>query len=786
MNIISKENLKSNSHILLRSLIQSSSEMNGCPITNILSKEIKSIWLSAESLPQEIIINLSKNYLIKYPTKLCAIGIYCWHAYSTNPKLIEVLISNKNNSNFLSLGDFDLELKPGLQLLHLDEDLLLNKDNKLNEELRIKLIIKETYGEKRTYINNLSLYENIDNVNSLNITKDNEEENNSVVYIKESRIKNNYAKFGKKNNVFNNSGNIILTSEMLISDSELSEKKQFGDKVDKFFGINSKLKIPEISETKENNSSLNYNDSIKLNNKRSKNKNLNKSPVKSTRYENAKNNMSSGKKSILNSNINIDINTQNSNNNMNKELLTTELMKSQIDYQNDFFTPEKQNKFFGSKGEISNIDYVGDNLPLINEFKSYQKLQDEKMKKFDERLKKVENKMEQIDQKLETISNNLNELTDIVNMERNKTKKKEKKTEIDTEKILQECENMIKMTLLEILDKKISPDIVNRNYSNNEEMKVNSYYKLPEGKNNKSHRKFYITNSNKNAKSTIDYSSKKNITIEPETYLTHKIPFYPNEKNEKTNTINNNNHISYHHKRKSTYSQNYANLNKNIIDNSNQNFTNSQNVKYTPSTYHNNYSEFSESNMNNKFNSIRVPYYDVNQDVNSNSVQGYNSHTPMGCFPNVNNIPKKSKQSINSMKGLMLKNNNNTINANKQHSIKLKKTKSNLSCLTYKNNNTISNSNSYSNMKPKISNSKRQYSHKNLNNKDEITEKINNHLEEKFADFSDKLEKNINDCLLKPSIAKLKKIVKKNFKQVKHSLKKAEISQRLKNSESNF
>ena len=46
MNIISKENLKLNSPQLLRSLIQSSSEMSGCPITNIIEKEIKSIWLS--------------------------------------------------------------------------------------------------------------------------------------------------------------------------------------------------------------------------------------------------------------------------------------------------------------------------------------------------------------------------------------------------------------------------------------------------------------------------------------------------------------------------------------------------------------------------------------------------------------------------------------------------------------------------------------------------------------------------------------------------------------------
>ena len=238
MNIISKENLKNNSLPLIRSLIQSSSEMNGCPITNVLEKEIKSIWLSDESLPQEIILNINKNNFIYYPKKLSALGLYCWHAYSTNPKLIEILINTNKKKNFISLGDFDLEQKPGLQLLHLDEDLLLdNEESKLDDEICIKLIIKETFGGKRAYINNLSLLEDIDLsiVNLKSIQEENdEEENSSTVFLRESRIKNNYKKKEKKNSSNNNinGNNILLTSEMLISDSELSDRKLFGDKVD--------------------------------------------------------------------------------------------------------------------------------------------------------------------------------------------------------------------------------------------------------------------------------------------------------------------------------------------------------------------------------------------------------------------------------------------------------------------------------------------------------------------------------------------------------------------------
>ena len=252
MNIISKENLKNNSQSLLSNLIQASSEINGCPITNILSKETKSIWLSDESLPQEIILHINKDYFQYFPKKLSTIGIYCWHAYSTNPKLIEIQISTNNLNNYISLGNFDLGLKPGMQLLHLDEDLLLdNDDNKLNDNFYIKIIIKETFGGKRTYINNLSLYEDIDlsTMNLKSIQEENDEEDTSIIYVRESRVKNNLKK--QKKGGAGNNNNILLTSEILISDSDLSERKIFGAQVDKFFGINNSGK----KENKENNNS---------------------------------------------------------------------------------------------------------------------------------------------------------------------------------------------------------------------------------------------------------------------------------------------------------------------------------------------------------------------------------------------------------------------------------------------------------------------------------------------------------------------------------------------------
>ena len=748
MNIISKDNLKNTSQSFLRNFIQSTSEMNGCPITNILDKEQKSIWLSEESLPQEIIIHINKSYFKYFPKKISTLGIYCWHAYSTNPKLVEILLGVNSTNDYISLGNFDLGLKPGMQLLQLDEDLLLENDNKLNENIYIKIIIKETFGGKRTYINNLSLYENIDlsTINLKSIQEVNDEEDNSVVYLRESRIKNNL----KKNK--NNNGNILLTSEILISDSDLSDRKIFGDKVDKFFGINSNK-----NENKNNQNKINYGKNvIKGKTTKKEKEKENKSPIKSnTPIKQDKNVLVSDKKSLLNSNIfagnNNIINTQTSQNNFNNNLLTTEMM------QNDFFTPEKQNKFYNSKGEISNIEFIGENQPLINEFRLYQKSQEEKQKKLEERIINIENKINDINSQIIDITNNL---SDLINKEKIKEKETKKEKEKEKELILKQCEQMIKITLIEILEKKLNFNEEKEKKEKKEQTKKitriknkmkhnNSSRKISESHLNKNEEKFYQSyysnNNNYNTnQNTIDYSYNKNITIDPnDNFMTHKMPFYQNINISNNNNINSNynNNILFNHKRNSTFSLNYFNNKNNNIESYN-NINNSQNIKYE-----------------NKYNISSNNYSLISDKINNSN------KIPMNISNN--KIPHKNNNYYKiSSKDLF---------QSKEQTIKLKKNKSNFSNLSFKNHNTISNShqNSY-----KLLINKRQHSHSDIRNKEDIANKINEHLEEKFNDISDKLGKNINENLLKPSIAKIKKIMKKNLKQVRNSLKKAEISQR--------
>jgi hypothetical protein len=344
---------------------------------------------------------------------------------------------------------------------------------------------------------------------------------------------------------------------------------------------------------------------------------------------------------------------------------------------------------------------------------------------------------------------------------------------------------MIKQTLIDILDKKINPNILtNKKNGDNIPFNLNlSSNKVPESKFNRYEQNFYQTQYKKckKKKSAVDLSNNKNLSIEQnDNYLTHQVPFYQNSNNSNSvNNYNSNNNIIFNHKRNSTFSQNFLNLNKNNMESNFTYINNSQNIKnenkYNVSI--NNYSEFSEShNKDYKYNTIRTPYYDYKSETSSKNNQYFNqnSHTPISNNSNYN-IPHKNKPHINNVKGYKLQESNSNYNY-KENTLKLVKNKSTISCMTYKNHNTISN---HSNHTPKVLTTKRQHSHANINSKKEIANKINNHLEEKFADLGDKLGKNINDCFLKPSLAKLKKMMKNNLKQVKNSLKKAEFSQRV-------
>ena len=435
-NYLSTENLISSSVEFLNEIILSSGEMEGCPITNILETDEKTLWLSTEELPQEITINLFKSFFKEFPKKLSSIGIYCWHAYPTNPKLIEVKMSKDKGKTFISLGNFDLCLKPGKQLLQLDDDsdYILSQEN-YNDNLIIKLIIKETFGDKRTYINNIYLYEDIslcekNFLTSMEPIK--EEDSNSMIYLRESRertlpksnikTKVNINHFPEKNNNLKElleidfdsksedvknknkkAGNKVgLESDLMMSDSELSEK----------FNINhfNKDKKENIEDKKEENKIMNKNeeaDNNILNNEENINNSKNNERYFMEKIDNDRLNYNQliqeneetheVKEKEKSLNIN-DFNDDEENENDNEKDINNELNNYEL---NDNI----QNYIDKDINEQLNISYREEDLNLlIEEFENYKNITQQKIKNYEKKINYLENQFKE----MTLLNNNMN------------------------------------------------------------------------------------------------------------------------------------------------------------------------------------------------------------------------------------------------------------------------------------------------------------------------------------------------------------------------------------------
>jgi len=367
-NYLCIENINLSSNDTLLQIIQSSSEMEGYPITNILESDEKTLWLSTEELPQEIIINIKKDFFKEMPKKISAIGIYCWHAYPTNPKLIEIQISKNNGITFISLGNFDLCLKPGKQLLQFDYE--LNPplvENKF--DFVIKLIIKETFGDKRTYINNIFLYENINNINiaqkklMTNMETIKEEDSNSAIYLRESREKIITKNIKEIDTIEENKDKINSDeSQSLISDSDLTEK--YNNKKNK---ERNEIKSENIKNNERYNENDNENDILYEMNKQI-NLMLEKDEMKDIQQENE---ISSKEKSL---NIN-DFNNEEEEN------------ENEVDNNNNIKDNKKDLDENNSLNDIINEENID---LLLEEFENYKRIQEKRMIDYEIKIKNLE------------------------------------------------------------------------------------------------------------------------------------------------------------------------------------------------------------------------------------------------------------------------------------------------------------------------------------------------------------------------------------------------------------
>jgi len=87
---------------------------------------------------------------IKRPVFYKCFGFYCWHDYPSNPSIIELLASTDGN-NFITWTVIHAELRAGVQLFQIDP--LATRYNFL------KIVIKETFGASKTYLNQVFLFE---------------------------------------------------------------------------------------------------------------------------------------------------------------------------------------------------------------------------------------------------------------------------------------------------------------------------------------------------------------------------------------------------------------------------------------------------------------------------------------------------------------------------------------------------------------------------------------------------------------------------------------------------
>ena len=461
-----------------------SSQKRGCSIENILNEEPKSIWLSEDGLPQEIIIDLTS--LTITPSQINCIGIYCWHAYQTNPKLIEISIS-QNGSKFSSLGNFDLVLKPGTQLFDIDT-------LSITEVQYLKLTIKETFNGDRTYLNNVLMYEKmpsndeINNHNSLN-------ESSFMMYIRESRERN--MPFCMKEPTVSNSGNNLKTmlnkvnnnSRAINANMNLISKDLADDLLDmkskdKFSIVNSIGNVGGgILNTNENNI-ITYDDVLERNyNSNNKNNNHNERILignsgiieEEDDKERSSNYTSAKKKNVNpviirekeairyddnendnelddNHNVNSESIHDNNNNTIQKTLFRPNdniiipsnyfksipnTHKQPIDNNVDPLSKYIKSEESQNDSSLKKQNVVINVSQLENEFRAYQNIQDDKYKQLSNRMKHLEKNISGLKDEISKLNNNLNILMEAQNNQCNF--------------ILEECKNMINNKLLNVM-----------------------------------------------------------------------------------------------------------------------------------------------------------------------------------------------------------------------------------------------------------------------------------------------------------------------------------------------
>ena len=752
-NFLSLHNLELKPSVSIKSFITASSEIIDYPIINIL-QENKNIWLSEEFLPQEIIINFRNVELKEYPTKLAAIGVYCMNKYPTNPKIIEVLISQKKGNNFISLGHFDLSFKAGRQLIYLYDDNDVELEEILNninfDNLIIKLIIKETFGGKQTYINNLYLYDNIDS-NNINNPNSNINYNSN---INDNNI-NEYMNFDENMNINNGINNDINND---INDD-------INNDIDNDINLNDINDINDIEYTKNKNQYFNINkinNNIGINNEKSHeiingneigyfDKNIsskieedNISDYKSRtiigKYN--KNNIISKRKrevktpKIFKKNINQEDRPKTANSLHNRSINTTIKhyhKKNLLDYSN--------NNSLLTNNQFNNLHINPSNKlnQLINEFRNYKENQELIMNNYETRVKLLEERCKELKNTIKQMNTTMNTLIE----------SQYNQSQASNDYFLKECQNMINEAIINAIthigrNMESPPVPMYQNYpynlkENKNMNKINmNYNNIHTNRKNNNNNYIYeefgqkemnYNNNINNYYDDIDYNymmynndndnnenddnnymnnMNNNINDNQENYIEQEMQNNIEDDNENNDNLDNFNNDNNANNMEYYQNDDYINNNDNAIDNNNLNL----NINDIINERNNDAQTIKSVHSNDLYNDGHIPY-EERIKTNSRKITNKFSQITRNNNINANNIINQNNNNYYNNLGK----NNNQIILNTDSELKSNKNKN-------KPNNNYINSNL-------TETNNQNYQENNLNINRDINKEINNNYEKK-------------------------------------------------------
>ena len=773
-NFISIDNLDLKSSSSINSFIKATSEIKECLITNVL-QENNNIWLSGDFLPQEIVLNFRNIKLKENPKKLTAIGIYCWNKYPTNPKIIEVLISKDKEINFISLGHFDLSYKAGRQLIYLDDENDIELEEILSSidfnDLIIKLIIKETFGGKHTYINNLYLYDKID-TNNINIS-------NNGINNNQNNINNNTDDIATNNNNENHDNINDINNDYLLAhenENDISENndnnvnkmnfiendnKNENNELNKFENQENNNNIvsngnenieQDIIENAENISNINSNgdngsQNVNFEQDNYYNKQIPIKRITEAKTPNIRKEYSNkGERPIIsNSLINRNINTNVRQYN-NKNLLEFENINRDIN--------EMQYNKMSSSDKLNN---------LLNEFKNYRENQEYMMNNYESRVRLLENKCFELKNNLKKMNATMNTIID----------SQYSQNQASNDYLLRECHNMVNEAIVNILSNmgKSFSSYNPTNYGNN------NFY-MNRNRNLNNNRNFYNNYGN----NQNNFLNNTNNYIPRENFMNRETEYDDLE-----NAINNEDNIN----NKNFYDVNdYGNEN----ESDKINFNNNHDEEYLEREISNNKEE-EQFNINNEINKKNENNND-NLIINNNNtiklnnnIKNLNLNTDISKKQNINDfhtdgfIPYEEKTKANLNKKInrndinkYINNANNNINKNQNNYYNNNLENNNLNYNTLIKSKSNSNlikkeKNKNLNKKKDIDNSYQIYTEKRKSRKNLIPEtkfnktnikNLNNDLSSDNSSDDIKINTKITENILKPTLEKFESYMNVN------------------------